>query len=84
MPQDDGAMLVQYYTPTAVFGDTVWVPDEDKPHTYRALVVSDPNWSGRVRIEWDENAKSHQFGFFMRTELEVVTEEELDGVGDPD
>lgn len=69
-------MPMVYYRQTAIFGDTVWVPSEEKPHTYRALVVSDPNWSGRVRIEWDETSKSHQFGFYVRTELEVVTEEE--------
>lgn len=67
---DNGEMPMTYLTPIPSFGDLVWVPEDLHPHQWIAIVTTDPNSHGRVRIEWDDEKSEHHWGYYSQIELE--------------
>jgi hypothetical protein len=70
MPDD--AIPMTYFLPLPELGDSVWVP-EPEPHHTIAVITSDPNPSGRVRLDWDDTLiHQHRWGYYNRIELEIA------------
>lgn len=71
---DGDEFLMVYMDPVPIFGDEVWIPpdEEVKAHTHIGVITSDPDGSGRVRVDWDDEKHSHHWKFYSSIELKVA------------
>lgn len=68
---ENGEMPMTYLDPIPTFGDRVWVPDQSHPKQWIAIITTEANNVGRVRIDWDDD-KQHHWGFYSQIELKLA------------